>query len=148
MEIVLLKDNLQYFDEVLQLSEREWEGLFSKEKWIALLTPYKYGDKISSCFLAIEKNELLGFATIREKVHNIPHLSPWLFILYVKEQHRKKGIGRKLIEKVEDLARELGYRTIYLGTEDKAEYYKKLNWTELEPLNVNGIRVVLMKKNL
>ncbi|NOZ74162.1 MAG: GNAT family N-acetyltransferase, partial [FCB group bacterium] len=41
------------------------------------------------------------------------NLTPWLTALYVTPERRHNGIGRKLVESIELLARELGYGKIY-----------------------------------
>lgn len=57
--------------------------------------------------------------------------------LYVDDQHRGKGLGRRLLAHVEELARQNGFRRILLNTYSfqAPEFYKKLGYTEMLKLS-------------
>lgn len=95
--------------------------------------------------VALDGTELLGTASLR--VHDmdiLADLSPWLGGVYVAQSHRQKGIGRQLVSAVEQKALELGYRSIYLFTTDKAPMYSKLGWKVLNQLEYHQHPVVVM----
>jgi N-acetylglutamate synthase-like GNAT family acetyltransferase len=52
--------------------------------------------------------------------------------LYVAPEARTLGVGTRLVEAVETEAGRLGFGRLYLFTFDKAAYYARRGWTELE----------------
>ena len=76
------------------------------------------------------------------------HLPYWLGEVYVVEQCRCRGIGAELVSRTTDKARELGVETLYLHTADKAAFYSRLGWQEIERLFYCGREVAVMKKEL
>jgi N-acetylglutamate synthase and related acetyltransferases len=58
--------------------------------------------------------------------------TPWLALLFVNVQHRGRGTGRQLIERVKDIAADMGYGELYLRTEHAGKYYEKLGWQYIE----------------
>jgi len=132
------------------------------EQWSWFLPPESSAGTIATKFcthlnhdapplalVALDGNELLGTASLR--VHDMDiftELSPWLGGVYVTPGHRGKGIGRRLVTAVERKARELGYRSIYLFTYDRARFYQELDWRILTQLEYHGHPIVVMHKPL
>ena len=88
-------------------------------------------------FIAIYNNQVIGVVSLwRNDLTSRQDLCPYMATLFVKEEYRNKGVGRKLQEKCIDEARRLGYHYLYLITDHK-NYYEKIGWTFLEeaPLN-------------
>lgn len=42
--------------------------------------------------------------------------------------YRGQGIAEKLINKVEEVVKGLGFKTLYLRIEHTSEYYRRLGW--------------------
>ena len=63
--------------------------------------------------------------------------TPWLAALYVDESYRNRGIGEHLIDKVKQIASDLGYTEVFLRTEHKSDYYRKLGWKFIESCDDN-----------
>lgn len=65
---------------------------------------------------AVEKGEVVGWGGILAPIYggNVFELHP----LVVEGSHQKKGIGRALVQALEQAAREQGGLTIYLGSDD------------------------------
>ena len=53
--------------------------------------------------------------------------TPYLDYLFVDDKHRNKGIARKLVDKIIELAKE-NYNTLYLVTVSHENFYKKLGF--------------------
>jgi len=95
---------------------------------------YLNKDKLPLTLVALYKGELAGTVTIEihEKWQTIPLYSPYLSALFVDENFRKKGIGHKLIEFVENLVKEMHYSQVYLSTEENRKgIYDNLGYTVL-----------------
>ena len=67
--------------------------------------------------------------------------------LYVRPVHRGKGVGKKLAETAVEVAKELGYRRMYLDTlasmNDATKLYRLLGFKETEPYTYNPLPNVL-----
>lgn len=76
----------------------------------------------------------------------------YIDILSVHENHRRKGIGMKLLQTVEELAKQQGASIIALNCEeinDKAyQLYLKLGYTATSTKNLSGHSYYHMTKNL
>jgi GNAT superfamily N-acetyltransferase len=91
------------------------------------------------------EGELLGAASLVEYDMTINReYSPWLSGVLVKEEHRKLGIGRQLVQAIELQAAELGFEDIYLFTFDRAHFYKYLVYDTLKSVVylVNNVTVM------
>lgn len=86
-------------------------------------------DKLPMTYVAIENSECIG--TVSLFVNDLStrmDLSPWLAPLVVRHDHRNRGIGEKLVNHALKEARSLGYKKLYLKTENKRGFYHKRGW--------------------
>jgi GNAT superfamily N-acetyltransferase len=72
------------------------------------------------------------------------NLTPWLASVYVVPSHRRRGFGAALCRRVVREAKRLGYGRIYLFTPDKAEFYKALEWKEIQRVKYRKQKVTMM----
>ena len=72
---------------------------------------------------------------------------PWLASLYVREASRGRGIGRALVRKVMQHARETGLEQLHLFTPHHADFYSALGWRHTQTRVVNGESVQVMRFN-
>ena len=61
-----------------------------------------------------------------------PKLSPWLAGVFVAPEHRRRGIGAALVERVVQEARALDIPRLYLYTPGGGTLYARLGWSILE----------------
>jgi N-acetylglutamate synthase-like GNAT family acetyltransferase len=79
--------------------------------------------------IALVDGECAGTVSIFENDLKIQReLTPWLASLYVNPHYRGKGIAKELINKVQQVVKELGFKELYLRTEHTSEYYRRLGW--------------------
>jgi len=117
---------LDYYGEMI--------GEKSIDARVAKLSTHLNRDKLPIAWVAHNNGEVLGTAALREQeLEDRKDQSPWLGGLIVGDQYRRQGIGARLITVVENGARSLGNRTIYLFTIDRHEWYTRLGWHILEP---------------
>lgn len=104
---------------------------------------------VPSIYIAKEKNALLGSAAIVEHdMDTRTDLTPWLAGVYVSENHRKRGIGARLVRYVMQQAGAHGFETLYLYTPTQRVFYQKLGWTTVEEIEYKGCPVTIMSAGL
>lgn len=68
--------------------------------------------------VAIEKNQVIGFVSAVHYLHpDKPHPELWINEVSVAETHRRQGLGKRLMNAVFDVARELGCAEAWVLTE-------------------------------
>ena len=72
----------------------------------------------------------------------------WLALVYTKPDNRGKGLGALICNYIQDHAKDLGLKEIYLFTHTAENLYKRLDWHQLERLSLDGKNIVVMKKEL
>jgi GNAT superfamily N-acetyltransferase len=76
---------------------------------------------------------LLGSASLIENdMATRPELFPWLASVFVAPEHRRRGIGAALVERVMTEARSLRTPRLYLYTAGAGALYLRLGWSVME----------------
>jgi len=91
-----------------------------------------YRDKLPIRLVALQDNKCVGTIALVFNDLRCRSYTPWLASLYVEKSHRNRKIGEKLIERIQTITAELGYRELYLRTEHASGYYRKLGWEYVE----------------
>lgn len=132
--IVNLADEQEYLDEVSNWIWKEWsESKGAKLEDIIYRSKYSIKkDDIPMMFIAKCQNEVVGVVSLwRNDLLSRQDLFPWMATLYIKENYRNMGIGKKLQFKCIEEAKKMGYEKLYLITEHE-NYYEKNGWKFLE----------------
>lgn len=139
MQIINIKDKLNYLKEYVKLCYLEWS---SKEKPLTEYIDYKIdniksGDKVISILGLVNDEELIGFISLF-KYDGDEHkdLTPWYATMYVKKEYRGKGYSKLLNQAIIKEAKRLGYDKVYLKS-DLINYYEKFGAKRIEQLK-NG----------
>ena len=82
--------------------------------------------------IAVIDDVCIGTASLVKNDHSFLEYTPWLSALYVDPTYRGQKVAAKLIERVKEISKELGYKELYLRTEFASEYYRKRGWTFVE----------------
>jgi len=85
---------------------------------------------------------------VREEIDPKHDLTPWLAALYVAPEFRNMGIASALVHAIEQHARNVGCRELYLYTITAEPLYIKLGWTARDRFDSNGEKFVLMGRKL
>lgn len=99
--------------------------------------------------IAFSQDELCGIAAL--KSHSIsthPHLGPWAAAGLVLPRFRGRGVGTSLLRALEDVARGLGYSTMYCGTATAMGLLERSGWQCLERVRSDGEYVSIYQKVL
>lgn len=139
----------------------EW---FERE-WAAYYGPEGPGDAESDlrqacnrielpvALVAILDGKVCGTAALKcASVTTHSHLSPWLAALLVVPEFRRRGIAERLIEAIEEKAKELGFHLIYVGTGEGSgtpeSALRKRGWQFVERCAYFVSEVTIFRKTL
>ena len=105
--------------------------------------------QVPSVMVACADDALLGSAMlVAQDMDTRPQWSPWLAGVVVAPEHRRRGIGASLGERVITEARTLGFPTLYLYTFSTEQYYARLGWRFMERAIYLGADVTIMSLKL
>ena len=134
---------IEYLADCLEVLPRleEW---FIRE-WAPYYGPDGPGgaadDLCSSCnrralpitLVAFHGDELCATGALKaESVETHKHLGPWVAALLVTPKYRRQGIRGRLVDALEELARELGFEQLYYGAAVTDRYLERNGWEPLE----------------
>jgi N-acetylglutamate synthase-like GNAT family acetyltransferase len=152
MQIDYLKYHTQFIPLIAKWFHGEW-GYYYPELTVNDIEDRLHKrlniDKIPLALVAIENGEVIG--TVSLKVFDMDtrmQYTPWLASMYVREDKRKRGIGRKMVAAIEKRSMELGVEMLYLYTPDAESFYANLGWQRIEYTEYRGAKVCVMKKKL
>ena len=93
-------------------------------------------DRLPKTFGLFHKGRIIGmFQFTYEDLEVRPDIYPWLANLYVDEEYRSKGIGRILLERVNEVAKtSLNFNELYLFTKHIG-LYEKFGWDYISDLD-------------
>ncbi|SOC18258.1 acetyltransferase (GNAT) family protein [Ureibacillus xyleni] len=130
MEIRDVQDIPERFNDALELFWGYW-GQEKNKPFYEQCMKYANGpDGIPRFFVAIIEGQLVGtYALLRNDINSRHDLYPWFACLYVKDEHRGKGIAANLLRHGEVVAQSLGFKTLYLES-NLDGFYEKLGWIE------------------
>ena len=75
-------------------------------------------DSAHHIVVALEDGVVVGMASGNDYLHPDKPVMFWVNEMGVAPTHQRRGIGKKLLRRILDLARELGREEVWLGTED------------------------------
>ncbi len=154
MEFSVLSDLPEAIPQVARWYFDEWGYLLEDdtyERSIERLGAYVEDDQMPVMVLAIEHGEVLGVAQL--KLHELedayPELENWLGGVYVAEEHRGKGVGARLVERVLEIAPRFGVKKLYLQTEVlDGGLYARLGWKPMEQYQRERLLVLIMERSV
>ncbi len=151
MKIDYLANHPDWIGTIALWIQNEWGSVFhdiTKESASADFRNELHHDRLPLAYVALEKAEPVGVVSLRSSDMGRSELTPWLSALYVLPDHRRKGIGRALVNAVIQKTKQLGVGTLYLGTMDKQNYFAHQGWVTYEQSRFRGHMVTVMRKKL
>jgi len=148
MRIEYLANNIALVPIIAHWHHEEW-GYFnpgdSVAKRITNLQAHLGRKQIPTTFVSLSRGILLGSASLI--AHNMDtrmDLSPWLSSIYVLPEHRSRGIGTALVQRIIEEAIELGVETLYLFTSNRKGFFASLGWSVVEHTEYLEQKVIIM----
>lgn len=152
MKIDYLADHKELIPILARWMHEEWGYLYPEhtiEIRERLVAERSNKDRIPLTLVAIEDGKPVG--TVCLMAHDMdtrPELTPWLASLYVEKNHRRRGIGARLVAAIEAEAARLGVKQLYLFTPDQEKFYARLGWSLREKTDYRGAVVSVMEKKI
>lgn len=152
MKIELLADNVKLIPEIAELKFQEFGYLLpdkTLENFRLGLETHLNDQLLPIAYVVTDSKKFVGTFSLRKyDLHSYTHLTPWLGSVLVHPDKRKQGIGSFLVQQAEEIAKEMGYSSLYLFTPNKAAWYSQLGWRQVEETVFNNFPVTLMTKKL
>ncbi|WP_028401009.1 GNAT family N-acetyltransferase [Ectobacillus panaciterrae] len=139
MVIDLLENQADFINDVSNMIYKEFVvNTGSKMTFDDVFTYFSntHSKQLPITLIAIEENECIGTVSIFENdLKERKIYKPWLASLYTKSEHRSKGVGQNLISETLKIVKELGYKELYLRTENASTYYQNRGWSFVETIS-------------
>ena len=123
---------------------KEHAKSFSKENIL-----HSHIEKREKVYVAIKEGEVVGTAGIAKPWNNNPG-EYWILTVFVKPENHGQGIGKKLIEKVEEYAKSIEAKKLVIPASITGnEFYYKLGYTYKDnKKELNEEQMYMMEKML
>ncbi len=149
MEIIDLRQAPQHIPTIARWHFDEWGYLNpgkTLEYRIERMQRYIADNPIPSMLIAVEGDAVLGTAALVEAdMDSHPELTPWLASVYIREDQRGRGLGKKLVQALMDFAGQQQLKQLYLFTPNQADFYAKLGWKALAQELYRNTPVTIMQ---
>lgn len=137
-----------YVEQLATWHHNEWLHLNPNDSLGNRLMRYKQSlqtKNLPEIFVACDNKKLLGSVTLaKEDMDTRKHLAPWLASLFVAPENRQQGVASELIKYCIDDAKQLGYKNVYLFTEDQTQFYLQRGFRFVETVEYRQAEVDLM----
>jgi len=153
INIGYLADHPEFISQIATWYFTEWghkeSGVTEEGIRERLYTKLNKGHAPIPIVARVDEN-LVGTAQLKIREMDIyPDKEFWLGGVYVDSKARKQSVGKLLATRVEEIARQLEIKEIYLQTANlTGGLYAKLGWMPLEQIKHQGTNVLLMYKEL
>ncbi len=152
MKLKYLIDHPEFYPLVAQWNWDEWHALLverSAEEFETWLRANVRRDSIPTTLLAFEGMDVVGMVSlVVQDLELSRERSPWLASLYVVPSHRRKGLGRALVQSAIDEADRRGFQKLYLYTPGQEAFYTGLGWKRVESIRYRSVPITIMRCNL
>ncbi|MBC55019.1 MAG: GNAT family N-acetyltransferase [Gammaproteobacteria bacterium] len=150
MEFEFLADRPDALDLVSHWYYHEWGRANPNGSPAAIARKLSHSmnrDMVPLVVLAIDRNVVVGSVELKYREMAIyPDMIHWLGGLYVTLDYRGRGIASQLVERVVDLAGDLGIGRLYLQTERlDGGIYAGLGWKPCKQVCNKGIDILVME---
>lgn len=106
--------------------------------------------EIPLTYIALYDETPVGSCTLELNSGIRPDIGPWIGDLVVTQEYQKQGIGKMLLDKAIEKAKQLNFKKLYLFTFDPSipSYYEKFGWKKIGTDKFNSHPVTLMEVTL
>ena len=103
---------------------KNFSWLDVKEHMVRVLENWKF-EEWETPFVAMKNGRIIGMVTImKSDYYPLPEIFPWISTLFVNEEYRGNRISERLIDFVNQYAKDIGFDKTYIPTEYVGLYEK------------------------
>jgi GNAT superfamily N-acetyltransferase len=141
--VTLLADAMGSAEAVAQLRWREWGHPPESQDpawWLATTVREAGRDELPVTFVAHDAaGVVLGAVGLDTyDLDERRETSPWVTGLIVRRDRRGEGVGRTLMQHLEQWAAARGISEVWVGTDLALEFYQRCGWTLLETFTTDA----------
>lgn len=141
----------QHFDTVAEWIYQQWWNKPGNTTEVvkAPLREHLQAQPLPAALVALDGDKPVGSVLLIESdgVDALPDLKPWLAALYVLPQYRGQGVGKLLVQALEQHAQQSGFKNLYLVATDRVSFYYELGWRVYTKL-VGKTGITIMHKSM
>jgi GNAT superfamily N-acetyltransferase len=151
IEIGYLADHSEFVPQIARWYFDEW-GYKASENSIEIISERLYTklnrERAPIPIVAIANRKLIGTAQLKiREIEIYPDRESWLGGVYVDFTARRRGIAKLLVQRIEQIAKQLKIRELFLQTEKlTGGLYADLGWLPIEQIDYHGVQVLIMHK--
>ena len=132
--IKIIKATSEHLDQLAELFDL-YRVFYKQESDVQAAKVFlneRFAKNESVVFMAFDENEPVGFTQLYDTFSSVS-MQPVFVLndLFVSKRHRKKGIGKALLNQAKQYCKELGYKGLALetATDNPAQdLYERLGW--------------------
>lgn len=149
VKIEFLGNYIEYIETVTNFIWNEFGNEDNYKFFESIVNNSLNKGKLPITFVALKDDEVVGTIGLwRADLLSRQDLFPWLSALYVKEEYRGIGIGKKLQNFLVEYARNQGFKELFLYT-DINGYYEKMDWQYIKDgIEYSGDYIKIYRKEL
>jgi N-acetylglutamate synthase-like GNAT family acetyltransferase len=91
---------------------------------------------------------LYRYAALLDREPRLRMHKNWLALVYTIPGKRGNGFGSLLCNYIQQSAKQMGLKNMFLCTHTAASLYTRLGWQQVERLLISGREIMIMKKQL
>ena len=152
VRIGYLVDHPEALPTLERLFESEWASYYGaggRGNAHQDLIAYSNRGQLPVGLVAFLDSEPCGVAALKaDSISTHKHFTPWIAGGMVAPQFRRNGIGARLVSALEDVARNLGFTTVYSGTSTANSLLIHEGWQLMEVVQYDGEAVSIYEKAL
>lgn len=105
-------------------------------------------DHTPMSLIAIDDSRPAGMISLWNSDHGMTDVGPFIAAFYIHPFHRGRDISMALIDRLIDETIRLGFKELYLATEEAEELYRKFDFRSIRKFQSPYGEAVLMQKSL
>jgi N-acetylglutamate synthase-like GNAT family acetyltransferase len=100
--------------------------------------------------VALKGDQVIGAVSLHKNEEINPYLTPWLESLVVDSAYQNQGVGKLLVERIKQKAKDLHFKKLYLFAFEPnlVAYYEKLDFKFIKIDRFKGRTVTIMESIL
>lgn len=148
-KLLPLHKNPTLYDACENLLQSYWPMSATYRKYLIGNSCDEFPTNLAFVDMFKDPPEVIGHIRLK-RVYNDP-FSLMIYSVIIKADRRGQGLGFELMKQAEYFARDKGFLSFYLSTQDKVGFYEKCGYTRCDPVlsynKVSSVQDIIAKFN-